>query len=73
MSDVDINSYLPYAFYQVAVNLKAFPSRGRAKGARHGRLNAPRSCRRLTDQEVGVVLNPGPFPADLLREHPGIR
>ncbi len=64
MSEVDINSYLPYAFYQVAVNLKAFPSVD-ARKALAMSLDRPSLVPSITDQEVGVVLNPGPFPADL--------
>jgi ABC-type transport system substrate-binding protein len=63
---VDMNWYLPYSFYQVAIN------------ARRGPLADPRSRRALsmmvdraslvpgvTDRPEGVVMNTGPFPANL--------
>ncbi|OQB03412.1 MAG: Periplasmic dipeptide transport protein precursor [Spirochaetes bacterium ADurb.Bin215] len=64
MSEVDINSYLPYAFYQVAVNLDSFPNVD-ARKALAMSLDRPSLVPSITDQEVGVVLNPGPFPSDL--------
>lgn len=64
MSDVDISSYLPYAFYQVAVNIKSFPNAD-ARKALAMAIDRPSLIPSITDQEIGVVLNQGPFPSDI--------
>ena len=64
ISNVDINSYLPYAFYEVAVNTKNFPN---AEGRQAMAMAIDRTSLipSITDQEKGVILNNGPFPSNL--------
>jgi ABC-type transport system substrate-binding protein len=64
ISDVDINSYLPYAFYEVAINTKLFPN-AEGRQAMAMALNKPALIPSITDQSEGVILNNGPFPSNL--------
>lgn len=64
MSEVDVTSYLPYAFYAVAINSESFPD-AEARKAMSLCLDRPSLVPSITDQEVGVVLNHSPFPSDL--------
>ena len=64
ISDVDINSYMPYAFYQVAINTKAF-SNAEGRQAMAMALNKAALVPGITDVEEGVVINNGPFPSNL--------
>lgn len=64
ISDVDINSYMPYAFYQVAINTKAF-SNAEGRQAMAMALNKTALVPGITDVEEGVVINNGPFPSNL--------
>ena len=62
--NVDINSYLPYAFYEVAINTKLFPNaEGRQSMAMA--LDKKNLIPSITDQDTGVILNNGPFPSNL--------
>lgn len=64
MSNIDINSYLPYSFYQVAINTKLFPN---AEGRKAMSMAIDRTALLpgITDAETGVILNSGPFPSNL--------
>jgi len=62
--NVDINSYLPYAFYDVAINTKLFPN-AEGRKAMAMALDRPALIPSITDQEKGVILNAGPFPSNL--------
>lgn len=64
ISNVDINSYLPYAFYEVAINTKLFPN-AEGRQAMAMALNKPSLIPSITDQKTGVILNNGPFPSNL--------
>src|SRR5574344_1955073 len=64
ISNVDINSYMPYAFYEVAINTKLFPN-AEGREAMAMALDKPNLIPSITDQETGVILNNGPFPSNL--------
>ncbi|HAH61599.1 MAG TPA: ABC transporter substrate-binding protein [Treponema sp.] len=64
ISNVDINSYMPYAFYEVAINTKLFPN-AEGRRAMAMALNKPALIPTITDQDSGVILNNGPFPSNL--------
>lgn len=64
ISDVDISSYMPYSFYQVAINTKAFTN-PEGRQAMAMALNKPALVPGITDTEDGVVINNGPFPSNL--------
>lgn len=64
MSRVDIESFLPYAFYQVAINTRLFQNAG-ARQAMSMVLDRASLVPAITNREQGVVLNYGPFPSDL--------
>jgi ABC-type dipeptide transport system, periplasmic component len=62
--NVDINSYMPYAFYEVAINTKLFPN-AEGRQAMAMALNKTDLIPSITDQKTGVILNNGPFPSNL--------
>ena len=62
--NVDINSYLPYAFYEVAINTRLFPN-AEGRQAMAYALDKPNLIPSITDQQTGVILNNGPFPSNL--------
>jgi len=64
MSRVDIESFLPYAFYQVAINTRLFPNAD-ARRAMSMVLDRASLVPPITNGAQGVVLNYGPFPSDL--------
>ncbi len=64
MSDVDIESFLPYAFYQVSINTRIFRNAG-ARKAMSMALDRAGLVPAITDRGEGVVLNFGPFPSDI--------
>jgi peptide/nickel transport system substrate-binding protein len=64
MARVDIESFLPYAFYQVSINTTLFPSAD-ARKAMSMALDRAKLVPQITDRTEGVVLNYGPFPADI--------
>ncbi len=64
MSRVDIESFLPYAFYQVAINTRLFPNAD-ARRAMSMVLDRASLVPPITNSGQGVVLNYGPFPSDL--------
>ncbi len=64
MSRVDIESFLPYAFYQVAINTRLFRSAD-ARKAMSLVLDRSSLVPPITNRQQGVVLNYGPFPSDL--------
>ncbi len=63
IDNVDINSFMPYAFYEVAINTSHFPNaEGRQAMARA--VNKKDLIPGITDEDEGVVLNNGPFPSN---------
>jgi ABC-type transport system substrate-binding protein len=64
MSRVDIESFMPYAFYQVSINTEVFRS-PEARRAMSMALDRSHLVPPITDREQGVVLNHGPFPSDI--------
>jgi peptide/nickel transport system substrate-binding protein len=64
MSRVDIESFLPYAFYQVAINTRLF-SNTDARRAMSMALDRSDLVPAITNRDQGVVLNYGPFPSDI--------
>lgn len=64
IGDVDINSFLPYSFYQVAINTAAF-QRVEGRQAMAMAINKSALIPGITDAESGVVINNGPFPSNL--------
>jgi ABC-type transport system substrate-binding protein len=64
MSRVDIESFLPYAFYQVAINTRLF-SNADARKAMSMALDRANLVPAITNRNQGVVLNYGPFPSDI--------
>ena len=64
MSRVDIESFLPYAFYQVAINTRLFRNAD-ARRAMSMVLDRASLVPAITNRDQGVVLNYGPFPSDL--------
>ena len=66
MASVDINWYLPYSFYQVAINTKSpLFTNTDARVALSMALDRAGLVPSVTDSKEGVVLNSGPFPADI--------
>ncbi len=66
MANVDINWYLPYSFYQVAINTRApLFTNPDARLALSMAIDRARLVPSITDSSEGVVLNSGPFPADI--------
>jgi len=64
MSRVDIESFMPYAFYQVAINTRVFRNT-EARQAMSMALDRSNLVPPITSREEGVVLNHGPFPSDI--------
>jgi ABC-type transport system substrate-binding protein len=66
MSNVTINGYMPYSFYQVAINTRSpLFANADARIALSMALDRARLVPTITDAAAGVVLNSGPFPADI--------
>lgn len=66
MRGVEVNWYLPYSFYQVAINArKGALADPRARRALSMALDRSTLVPGLTDRTEGVVLNSGPFPSNL--------
>lgn len=65
---VDINSYMPYAFYDVAVNMELFPSSS-GRRAMAMALNKAQLIPGITDQAESAVINYGPFPSNLFQSN----
>jgi peptide/nickel transport system substrate-binding protein len=64
MPGVDIESFLPYAFYQVSINTRIFKNAD-ARKAMSMALDRADLVPPITDRGEGVVLNYGPFPSDV--------
>lgn len=66
MPNVDINWYLPYAFYQVSINTKS-PLFGSvdARKALSLAIERDKLVPSVTDRKEGVVVNTGLFPSDI--------
>ncbi len=63
IDNVDISSYMPYAFYDVAINTKVF-SNADGRKAMAQALNKADLIPGITDKRDGVVINNGPFPSN---------
>lgn len=63
IDNVDISSYMPYAFYDVAINTKVF-SNADGRKAMAQALNKTDLIPGITDKRDGVVINNGPFPSN---------
>ncbi|MBP5520627.1 MAG: ABC transporter substrate-binding protein [Treponema sp.] len=64
MSKVDINSYMPYAFYNLSINTELFP-KAEGRQAMAMALDRKNLVPGITDKDEGIVLNYGPFPSNL--------
>ncbi len=62
--NVDISSFVPYAFYDVAINTKLFPN-AEGRQAMAMALDKQNLIPSVTDQEESVVINNGPYPSNL--------
>ncbi|MBQ9239087.1 MAG: ABC transporter substrate-binding protein [Treponema sp.] len=67
IKNVDINSYMPYAFYEVEINTKLFPS-AEGRRAMAMALNKTALVPGITDQMDGVCINNGPFPSNFYQK-----
>lgn len=67
IKNVDINSYMPFAFYEVVINTKVFPN-AEGRQAMAMALNKTALVPGITDQEDGVCINNGPFPANFYQK-----
>ncbi len=66
MNGLDVNSYLPFAFYQVAINSKnADFSTAAARLALVSAVNPAALVPGVTDKESLTLVNYGPFPANV--------
>ncbi|HOX31428.1 MAG TPA: ABC transporter substrate-binding protein [Spirochaetales bacterium] len=66
MGSVDINSFLPFSFYQVAINAKAPAFRAAAARAALAAAVDPASVvPGITDKKELALVNFGPFPSNL--------
>lgn len=63
---IDINSFMPYAFYSVDINTKFFP-KAEARQAMAMAMDRTKLVPGVTDQEEGVVLNAGAYPANIFQ------
>ncbi len=66
IKNVDINSYLPYAFYQISINTNTFKD-AKARQAMAMAIDRKNLISGITDQPSGVVYNYGPFPSNLFQ------
>lgn len=67
---VNIKWYLPYAFYQVAINTKtSLFGDVNARAALSAAVNRASLVPGVTDRAEGVVLNAGPFPSNVFTEN----
>jgi len=62
--NVDINSYLPYAFYHISINTKLFP-KAEARQAMSKAIERASLVPNITDRKDGAVLGTSVFPSDL--------
>ena len=67
IKDVDINSYMPYAFYEVAINTKLFPS-AEGRQAMAIALDRKNLVPGITDDEENVCINNGPIPSNVYQK-----
>ena len=67
IKNVDINSYMPYAFYEVVLNNSLF-SDAKGRQAMAMALNKRDLVPGITDQSSGVCLNDTPFPANFYQK-----
>lgn len=65
--NVDINSYMPYAFYEIVINTNLFPS-AEGRQAMAMALNKKALVPGITDQEDTVCINDGPFPSNFYQK-----
>lgn len=64
MSKVDINSYMPYAYYAVAINTNLFP-REEGRQSLSQALDKENLVPGITDNTDNVIINNGPFPSNI--------
>ena len=67
IKDVDINSYMPYAFYEIAINTKVF-SNAEARQAMAMALDKKNLVPGITDNDENVCINNGPFPSNFYQK-----
>jgi ABC-type transport system substrate-binding protein len=67
---IDINWYMPYAYYQIAINARSpLFEKVDARRALSAALDKSSLVPSVTDREEGVVINYGPFPADIFERN----
>ena len=66
IDNVDINSYLPYAFYQIEINTSIIKDAD-ARKAMAMALDKPNLIPSITDRETGVVINNGLYPTNIFQ------
>lgn len=66
ISGIEVNSYMPYAFYSVEINSKLFP-KAEGRQAMAMAMERENLIPGITDEEEGVVLNYGPYPSNLFQ------
>lgn len=67
IKNVDINSYMPFAFYEIVINTKLFPNADGRKAMAMA-LDRANLVPGITDVEDGVCINYGPFPANFYQK-----
>lgn len=65
--NVDINSYMPYAFYEIEINTNLFPS-AEGRQAMAMALNKPELVPGITNDSANVCINNGPFPSNFYQK-----
>lgn len=70
MGNVTFSSYLPYAYYQLAINTKVpLFAQAEARYALSGAVDRHLLVPGITDREDLTVVNNGPFPANLFEKN----
>lgn len=64
IDNLDINSYMPFAFYQIDINTKRFPDVKERKAMALA-LDKQNLVPGITDDEDLVIINNGPYPSNL--------
>ena len=66
IKEIDVNSFMPYAFYSVDINTALFP-KVQARQAMAMALDRQNLVPGVTDSEDGAVLNYGPYPSNIFQ------
>ena len=66
IDNVDINSFLPFAFYQIEINTGLFKNPD-ARKAMAQALDKPNLIPSITDRDSGVVINNGLYPTNIFQ------